>query len=213
MRTSLKKPKSETLPVGDDVDWLRRSQLWQKRALALAHGRVKRERPRTPLILSGHGVRLRIDNNALVIRNGWIILLDGSAIISFDVLSWLTNQDISLVRINWQGEINCIVSRSGYSANPYRVQWQRDTSSHPAKRMEFCTPIRLWRGLTKIRRRMSPNCEHLRRMQRLHISGLGVDSRSNGAARADDKFRRRGKKLGNAHRHFKSPEIAMPRIL
>lgn len=103
--------------------------MWQKRALALAHGRAKRERPRTPLILSGHGVRLRIDNNALVIRNGlthypqyaeeWrffpgdltrpsrIILLDGSGIISFDVLSWLANQDISLVRINWQGEIVC----------------------------------------------------------------------------------------------------------
>src|ERR1700730_15063402 len=52
------KPKSEPIPVEDDVDWLRRSQMWQKLAPALAH-RAKRERPRTPLILSGRGAYIR----------------------------------------------------------------------------------------------------------------------------------------------------------
>jgi CRISPR-associated protein Cas1 len=159
MLTPLKMTNSETLPVGDDFDWLRRTQMWQKRALGFTHGRAKRERPRTPLILSGHGVSLRIENGALTIRNGFthypqkqeiyryfkgepsiperIIMLDGSGSISFDVLSWLAEQDVSLVRIDWRGEIVCVASRSGYATNPFRVQWQRETRGDEIKRMEF----------------------------------------------------------------------------
>ena len=118
-----------------------------------------RERPRQPLILSGHGVTLRIENGALTIRNGFthypqkqeiyrffkgelsiperIILLDGSGSVSFDVLSWLAEQGVSLIRIDWRGEVVCVASRSGYSANPFRVQWQRETRADEIKRMEF----------------------------------------------------------------------------
>jgi hypothetical protein len=53
-----------------------------------------------------------------------IILLDGSGSISFDVLSWLAEQKVSFIRINWKGEIVCVVGASGYSANPFRVRWQ-----------------------------------------------------------------------------------------
>ena len=45
------------------------------------------------------------------------------------------------MRINWQGEIVCIVSRSGYSANPYRVERQRETRSDRYKRIAFCVPL------------------------------------------------------------------------
>jgi CRISP-associated protein Cas1 len=160
MLTPLKMTNSETLPFGDDFDWLRRTQMWQKRALGFTHGRAKRERPRTPLILSGHGVSLRIENGALTIRNGFthypqkqeiyryfkgepsipecIVMLDGSGSVSFDVLSWLSEQDISLIRLDWRGEIVCVASRSGYAANPYRVQWQREMRSDHDKRMAFC---------------------------------------------------------------------------
>jgi CRISP-associated protein Cas1 len=159
MLTPLKMTNSETLPVGDDFDWLRRTQMWQKRALGFTHGRAKRERPRTPLILSGHGVSLRIENGALSIRNGLthypqkqeiyryfkgepsiperIVMLDGSGSVSFDVLSWLSEQDVSLIRIDWRGEVVCVASRSGYAANPFRVQWQRETRSDEIKRIEF----------------------------------------------------------------------------
>ena len=159
MLTPLKMINSGALPVGDDVNWLKRSHMWQKRALGFAHGRAKRERPRKPLILSGNGVSLRIENGALTIRNGFthypqkqeiyryfkgepsiperIVMLDGSGSVSFDVLSWLSEQDISLIRVDWRGDVVCVASRSGYAANPYRVQWQRETRSDEIKRMKF----------------------------------------------------------------------------
>jgi CRISPR-associated protein Cas1 len=121
--------------------------------------RSKRGRPSTPLVLTGHGLSLRVENGALTIRNGFthfpqkqelyrffpgepevptrIIIQEGSGNISLDVLSWLAQQDISLVRIDWRGEIQCVAARSGYAANPYRVEWQRHTRAVPEKRMEF----------------------------------------------------------------------------
>jgi CRISP-associated protein Cas1 len=143
----------------DDLGWARRCEHWSTQ-MRKARGRpAKRERPRQPLILSGHGVILRVENGTLTIRNGYthypqqqepyrffkgelsiperIIVLDGSGSVSFDVLSWLTEQGVSLIRIDWRGEVVCIASRSGYSANPFRVQWQRETRADEIRRMEF----------------------------------------------------------------------------
>jgi CRISP-associated protein Cas1 len=145
--------------LSDDHIWRDRSELWSRRALKDNTRRAKRERPRSPLVLSGHGVSLRIEGGALTIRSGFthypqkqetyrffkgeltipdrIIILDGSGSISFDVLSWLAEQNVSLVRIDWRGEVVCVVSRSGYAANPYRVQWQREMRADENQRMEF----------------------------------------------------------------------------
>jgi CRISP-associated protein Cas1 len=106
-------------------------------------------------------VSLRIEGGALTIQNGFtrysqkreiiryfpgdlslperIILLDGSGSISFDVLSWLAEQKVSLIRIDWKGNIVCIAS--GYSANPFRVQWQLETRGNPGPRNDFCRSI------------------------------------------------------------------------
>ena len=70
-----------------------------------------------------------------------IILLDGSGSVSFDVLSWLAEQKVSLIRIDWKGDIVCVAGASGYSANPFRVRWQLETREHPAKRNEFCRSL------------------------------------------------------------------------
>ena len=103
----------------------------QKRRMAAA----MRERPRQPLILSGHGVTLRVENGALdnsrrlhplsakagdtiaSLKASFsiperIILLDGSGSVSFDVLSWLAEQGVSLIRMDWRGEVVCVASRS-----------------------------------------------------------------------------------------------------
>ena len=150
-------------PTEDDQNWRIRSELWNRRSAKIANQRAKRERPRSPLILCGHGVSLRIENGALAIRNGFnhypqkqeayrffkgelaiperIIMLDGSGSISFDVLSWLAEQDVSLIRIDWRGEVICVASRSGYAANPFRVQWQRETRADEFKRMEFSISV------------------------------------------------------------------------
>jgi CRISPR-associated endonuclease Cas1 len=100
-----------------------------------------------------------VEHGALTIRNGFthfpqkqelyrffagepdiparIIIQEGSGNISLDVLSWLAQQNVSLIRIDWRGNIQCVVAQSGYAANPYRVGWQRETRSDPGKRLKF----------------------------------------------------------------------------
>ena len=70
-----------------------------------------------------------------------IILLDCSGSVSFDVLSWLNERKVSLIRIDWRGDIVCVAGASGYSANPFRVQWQLETRGHPGLRIEYCRSI------------------------------------------------------------------------
>jgi CRISP-associated protein Cas1 len=147
----------------DDTHWATRCGMWQARVEKASARRTKRAKAAPALILAGHGVSLRIENGALTIKNGFthypqqreiiryfrgdvalperIILLDGSGSISFDVLSWLAEQKISFIRINWKGDIVCVAGASGYSANPFRVKWQLETRANPAKRNEFCRSI------------------------------------------------------------------------
>jgi len=150
------------MDLSDDHVWRDRSELWSRRLRGSAP-RSKRERPRTPLILCGHGVSLRIEGGALTILNGFthypqkqetyrffkgelalperIIMLDGSGSISFDVLAWLSEQRVSLLQINWKGEVVSITSTNGYAANPFRVNWQIETREHTTKRMAFCVSL------------------------------------------------------------------------
>jgi CRISPR-associated protein Cas1 len=125
--------------------------------------RTKRAKPPPAIILAGHGVSLRVENGTLAIRNGFthypqkreiiryfrgdvalperIILLDGSGSISFDVLSWLAEQKISLIRIDWKGDVVSVAGATGYSANPFRVRWQLETRENPEQKNEFCRSI------------------------------------------------------------------------
>jgi CRISPR-associated protein Cas1 len=66
---------------------------------------------------------------------------EGSGSVSFDVLSWLAEQKVSLIRIDWKGEIVCVAGASGYSANPFRVRWQLETRENPEQRNEFCRSL------------------------------------------------------------------------
>jgi CRISPR-associated protein Cas1 len=137
--------------------------MWQARVKKASGRRTKRAKPPSAIILAGHGVSLRVENGALTIQNGFthypqkreniryfrgdaalperIVLLDGSVSISFDVLSWLAEQKISLIRIDWKGDIVSVVGATGYSANPFRVRWQLETRENPAQRNDFCRSI------------------------------------------------------------------------
>lgn len=143
--------------------WATRCSMWANRLERTTSRRTKRAKAPPALILAGHGVSLRIRGAALEIQNGLthfpqvrgkyvyfhgdvdlperIILLDGSGSISFDVLSWLSEQNISLIRIDWKGNIVTVAGTSGYSANPHRVQWQVETRDNAERRMEFCRSI------------------------------------------------------------------------
>ena len=147
----------------DDTQWATRSSMWRARAEKASARRTKRAKPIPALTLAGHGVSLRIQGGALTIQNGFthypqqretfrffrgdlslpkrIILLDGSGSISFDVLSWLAEQKVSLIRIDWKGDIVCVAGASGYSANPHRVRWQLETRENPEPRNEYCRSL------------------------------------------------------------------------
>ena len=147
----------------DDHAWATRSDMWRTRVEKASARRTKRAKSTPALALAGHGVSMRVENGALTIQNGFthypqrreiiryfrgdvalperIILLDGSGSISFDVLSWLAEQKISLIRIDWKGDIVCVAGASGYSANRHRVRWQLETLENPRQRNEFCRSI------------------------------------------------------------------------
>ena len=137
--------------------------MWRSRVERASVRRTKRAKPQSALILAGHGISLRIHGGALEIQNGLthypqmretylffprdgglperIVLLDGSGSVSFDVLSWLSEQKVSLIRIDWKGDIVCVAGASGYSANPHRVRWQLETRENPERRNEYCRSL------------------------------------------------------------------------
>jgi CRISP-associated protein Cas1 len=147
----------------DDLEWFNRCDHWSLQSINTKRKPAKREKGVAPLILSGHGVTLKIDAGTLLIRNGFthypqkqetfryfkgdpwlpprIIMLDGSGTISFDVLSWLSEQNVPLIRINWAGEVVSVLSGYGYAANKHRVAWQVGTQSDERQRMEFCNKL------------------------------------------------------------------------
>ncbi len=132
----------------DDSDWGIRSEYWRTYSPPqLRRGPKKKHRYREPLILCGHGIRMRVDHQTLLIRNGLthypqeteeirffpgdsklpnrIVILDGSGGISFDALNWMAEQQIEFVRLNWQGKVANIGNNSAYSADPKLVATQR----------------------------------------------------------------------------------------
>jgi CRISPR-associated protein Cas1 len=147
----------------DDIAWATRSSMLKNRVEKVSARRTKRAKAQPALILAGHGVSLRVEGGSLAIRNGFthypqkreiiryfpgdvalperIILLDGSGSISFDVLSWLAEQKVSFIRIDWKGDIVCVAGASGYSANSFRVRWQLETRENPEQRNDFCRSI------------------------------------------------------------------------
>ena len=151
----------------DDVessnDWAVRSEIWNLEHQSLKARRRKRQRNPSPLILCGHGVSLRVESGALVIRDGFthypqqqaryrfftrdlelptrILLLDGSGTLSFDVLNWLADQGVALARVRWTGEIATVAGGNGYAADRRKLDWQKDTRGDPIKRLSFAADL------------------------------------------------------------------------
>jgi hypothetical protein len=147
----------------DDREWSERSLHWLHRVRNPKDKRVRRRPSRDPLILAGHGVSLRIEAGTLLVRNGFthypqkqeshrffkgdanlpprIIMLDGSGSMSFDVLAWLNEQKVPLVKIDWTGNAVTVISGDSFAADRERVAWQTAVRSDTRKRMEFCNAL------------------------------------------------------------------------
>ena len=55
-------------------------------------------------------------------------MLDGSGSITFDVLTWLNEQKVPLIKIDWTGNVAMIASGDSFAANRHRVAWQTENS-------------------------------------------------------------------------------------
>src|SRR5579863_583452 len=133
-----------TAPNPDDL-WSERSEYWRNYREPRP-GRQKKFKYREPLILCGHGIRIRVDHNTLLMRDGFthypqkseeirffpgdpnlpdrIIVLDGSGGISFDALNWMSDQDISLVRLDYRGRAKFICGNFLQFAKPEIIRRQ-----------------------------------------------------------------------------------------
>lgn len=148
----------------DYSDWAERSEIWiEHSATILTDRRKKRERNPIPLILCGHGISLRVENGALVVRDGFthypqeqnvrrffprdlelpksIVLLDGSGTLSFEVLNWLADQGVALARVKWTGEVATVAGGNGYAADPAKLDWQKETRGDQSKRLSFAADL------------------------------------------------------------------------
>ncbi len=146
----------------DDLNWQKRGEYWQKQQAPKPRGRPS-PKDRQPLILSGHGVRLSVDRDTLLVQNGFthypqqrkewrffaserrrlparIVILDGSGGLSFDVMAWLANLKIPLVQINWKGEVVTMLGGTGHSADSRMVEAQR-TALHNGEGFQLAVEL------------------------------------------------------------------------
>lgn len=148
--------KIATVESGTDGSWRARCELWRTASL-LPPPASPRRREQRPLILCGHGISLRIEKGTLLIRDGFthfpqeraehrifpgeptrptrIIVLDGSGSMTFDVIDWLREQDIALIRIDWRGSATVMSGGPGYTASG--EGWKRQVAllADPKRRL------------------------------------------------------------------------------
>jgi CRISP-associated protein Cas1 len=148
-------PESESSE--DDLEWAERSAHWEQQNVWKPRRRDQKRKVRNPLVLGGHGVRLRMDRGSLLVQNGFthypqqregwrffpghpdlpsrIVVVDADGSITFDVLAWLSTQRIPLVQINWRGEAIVAGSPSGYVADFELVRAQRAAQASKRRTM------------------------------------------------------------------------------
>src|SRR5262249_5412445 len=122
-----------------------------------------REREQRPLILTGHGLSLRVNKGNFLVRDGsthlpqtqadWrffnggldippaFIVIDGSGDITMDAIDWLARHRVPLMRIRWDGQFSSIVTSGGQAANADKIHWQQKTRENPRERLAFATNI------------------------------------------------------------------------
>jgi CRISPR-associated protein Cas1 len=138
--------------------WPDRCRYWAAQ-VEVTPKRTRRERRTEPVVLSGHGLSIRVDKGCLIVKGGnthypakpiehrffkggldippRIVLVDGSGNITLDALDWISEQGIALIRIGFDGRNAIAFSPTGYAADQKRVAWQLETRDHPKKQLAF----------------------------------------------------------------------------
>lgn len=125
--------------------------------------RRRRERETEALVLTGHGLSIRVDQGCLLVRDGnthfpaerpeWrffngaldvppsIVVIDGSGEITLDAIDWLATQKVPLIRLKWDGLFASIVTTGGQAASSDKVYWQERTRNDPTARLRFARDL------------------------------------------------------------------------
>ena len=121
-------------------NWATRGDYWIKRLNPTPQYKARKRRIiHKPLVLSGHGIRLKVNSGTLLITCGFthypqkreeyrffpqdrqlpsrIVILDGDGSITMDALKWLSEQGVPLVQLDWRGETSSI-GGAAYAAKP-----------------------------------------------------------------------------------------------
>jgi CRISPR-associated endonuclease Cas1 len=139
-----------------------RCEYWMSESEAKVSRHV-RDREAHPLILTGHGLSLRVEKRALTVRDGLthfpakqktlryfpgalnvppaIVVLDGSGNITLDAVDWLAAQRIPLIRLRWNGRFASVLTSGGQAASSDKIDWQRNTRNDPRSRLAFAVNL------------------------------------------------------------------------
>jgi CRISP-associated protein Cas1 len=144
------------------TEWAARSRFWLQ-ASDEKEPRRRRQRETSPLVLTGHGLSVRVDKGCLLVRDGnthypaerreWrffngaldippaLIVVDGSGEITIDAIDWLATQRVPLIRLRWDGEFSSIITTGGQAASADKVYWQERTRNDPVARLRFARDL------------------------------------------------------------------------
>jgi len=144
-------------------EWADRSRYWLESVRKHTPKRKRRERQATPLILTGHGISLKVDKSTLLISDGHthypakkivrrffrgdltlptrIVLVDGSGHVTLDALDWLAEQGTTLIRLKWDGQLISVVGAESYLYDTVKVDWQVVSRRDETARLAFAVPL------------------------------------------------------------------------
>jgi CRISPR-associated endonuclease Cas1 len=144
------------------ASWYKRCTFWLSEASQQSARKV-REREQRPLVLTGHGIALRVDKGCLLVQDGnthypaerreWrffnaaldippaFVVVDGSGNVTIDAVDWLARHRVPLIRIRWDGQFASIVTSGGQAASASNVHWQQQTRGDPRARLAFATDL------------------------------------------------------------------------
>jgi CRISPR-associated protein Cas1 len=144
VRKALKRIDVLTTQIGDNA-WAERSVYWLKKSVPKPRRFMRWGKVRQPLILTGHGVRLRVDHGSLLVQDGFthypqrqetwrffpgewrlpsrIVVVDADGGLTFDALTWLSRHEVPLIQINWRGEVTNVVG-AAKATDPMLLKWQ-----------------------------------------------------------------------------------------
>ena len=126
---------------GDDELWAERGRYWSEQTdPGDEEPAFYRRQDRKPLVLAGHGLRLRVHRGSLVVTHGFthypqkareqrffpgdpklpsrIILLSTDGSISLDVARWLSEQHVPLVLLDYRGQVVSVLGHRDDGRRP-----------------------------------------------------------------------------------------------